>query len=51
MKKLLLSLALLFTTSGCTVSITLTDTHGYANDVVDETSKADADIDTNLSKL
>jgi uncharacterized protein YceK len=51
MKKLLLLFALVFTTSGCTVSITLTDTHGYANDVVDETSKADADIDADLSKF
>ena len=33
--------------TSCTISITLTDTHGYANDVVDETSKTDADA--NLS--
>lgn len=51
MKKLIILLGLLFVTSGCTVSITLTDTHGYANDIVDETSKADADVSTNLSRL
>ncbi len=33
--------------SGCTVTVTqtATDTHGYANDVVDETQRTDSEID------
>jgi hypothetical protein len=34
----------IFLLGGCTLSIILTDTHGVATDVVDDTSKADADV-------
>lgn len=29
--------------SSCTVNVTIADTHGYANDLVDETARTDAD--------
>ena len=32
----------------CSVNITIADTHGYANDLVDETSKADATADVSV---
>ena len=35
--------------SSCTVTVTLTDTHGYANDVVDETTRTDAEVDPEIS--
>jgi len=36
---------LLFSSCTVTISQTATDTHGYANDVVDETQKATSDVD------
>lgn len=44
---ILISLLLLL--SACTINIMQTDTHGTASDVVDSTSKSDADIQTDLS--
>ena len=43
--------SLLFSACTLTISQTATDTHGYANDVVDETQKTetDADLTGNLS--
>jgi len=38
----LLVLFFSFLLSSCTVNITIADTHGYANDLVDETAKTDA---------
>lgn len=35
--------------TSCSISITLTDTHGYANDVVDETNKSDADVEADAT--
>jgi len=29
----------------CTINVTIADTHGYANDLVDETAKTDADAE------
>lgn len=40
-----------FTLSSCTISITLTDTHGCANDIVDEEASASADVDAKASYL
>jgi len=37
--------ALLFSSCTITISQTATDTHGYANDVVDETQKATSEVD------
>jgi hypothetical protein len=34
--------------SSCTVNITIADTHGYANDLVDETAKTDATADVSV---
>jgi len=34
--------------SSCTINITITDTHGYANDLVDETAKTEADPDVSI---
>jgi hypothetical protein len=31
--------------SSCTINITIADTHGYANDLVDETASTEADPD------
>jgi len=45
MINLFIAIIPLFLLSGCTYSIILTDTHGTATDVVDETSKPTADID------
>lgn len=43
--------SLLFSSCTVTISQTATDTHGYAEDVVDETQKAtnDVDADADLS--
>lgn len=54
MKKNILSASLLllpFFSSGCTITITqtATDTHGWANDIVDETQKTESSYDTDLS--
>ena len=35
--------------TGCTYSINMVHTEGYADDVVDETQKADADVSPTLS--
>ena len=37
--------SLLFSACTLTISQTATDTHGYANDVVDETQKTETDAD------
>lgn len=34
--------------SSCTINITIADTHGYANDLVDETAKTDADAEVEI---
>lgn len=34
--------------SSCTVSVILTDTHGSATDVVDQTSRVDPDVDAEV---
>lgn len=49
MKKVFLTLSLLVMFSGCSISIILTDTHGPASDVVDETMRTDPDITTDVS--
>lgn len=35
--------------TSCTVNLIQTDTHGFAEDVVDDVSKTDANVDANLS--
>jgi hypothetical protein len=51
MKKLLSLLTLTLTTlsSGCTLSIIQTDTHGTATDVVDSAATSDAEVDPDIS--
>jgi len=34
--------------SSCTINITIADTHGYANDLVDETAKTDASAEVEV---
>jgi uncharacterized protein YcfL len=48
-KNLLYALLTLFLLTGCTVAITLTDTHGVSDDVVDETSSTDANVKADAS--
>lgn len=45
MKRLFLLSLIVFSTSGCTVSIILTDTHGVATDVVDDTATTETEAD------
>ncbi len=47
MKNLLFFLILCALPS-CTVNITIADTHGYANDLVDETAKTDAQAEVEV---
>jgi hypothetical protein len=44
MKILLIAILAAATMSSCTISISNCDTHGYANDLVDETSTTSPDI-------
>jgi uncharacterized protein YceK len=47
MKSYIYLCAFLLITSGCTVTVTqtATDTHGWAEDVVDETQRTDSEVD------
>ena len=44
----LLVLILICLLSSCTINITIADTHGYANDLVDETATTEAEADVDI---
>lgn len=44
MKKILFIFSIFFIFTSCTVSVTLTDTHGVSDDVVDTNASAEADV-------
>lgn len=46
--KIMYLFSIFFMCTACTLNINLTDTHGYANDVVDDTTSENVDPELNV---